>query len=146
MQAAPAWVNVRVIPATESVSVRGLLDGFAEYVKLTVPLPVPLVVPSVTQFGAVALVAVHAQPVCATTVTLLLPAAAPRLRLVAERAYVQPVGNSNWLETVAAAGAAGPDGRHARFVGAAGQRPRGHLRREVDADLAVALEARACRG
>jgi hypothetical protein len=68
-------------------------------VKDTVPLPLPLVVPSVTQLGAVGLVAVHAQPACVTTLTELLPEEAPRLRVVAEREYVQPVVNSNWLDT-----------------------------------------------
>jgi hypothetical protein len=68
----PACVTVNVFPAIESVPVRVDVDALAPTLKLTVPFPLPDA-PAVTVIQAALLTAVHAQPVPAVTVVLLVP-------------------------------------------------------------------------
>jgi hypothetical protein len=74
-QGAPAWVTVNVLPPIVSVPVRGLVVGFAATLYVTDPFPLP-VAPALMVIQATLLVAVHAQPAAAVTVTVPLPPAA----------------------------------------------------------------------
>ena len=84
----PCCVTVTVCPAMVRVPVREVVAVLAATLRLTVPLPEPLA-PAVTVIQVALLVAVHAQPVPAVTVTLLGPPAAVALRAVADRVYAQ---------------------------------------------------------
>ena len=63
----PAWVTVKVCPATVSVPLRGVELAFPVALKPTDPLPLP-VEPLVTASHAVLLTAAHVQPVGAVTI------------------------------------------------------------------------------
>ena len=62
---------MKVCPAIVIVPLRGLDDRLAATLYTTAPLPLPLA-PAVTVIHASLLIAVHAQPVVAVTVTLPL--------------------------------------------------------------------------
>jgi hypothetical protein len=80
---APACVTVKVRPATVKVAVRIDDVVFAAALNATGPEPLPLA-PDVTVSQAALLVAVHAHPVGAVTVTEPEPPAAVTPWLVAE--------------------------------------------------------------
>ena len=79
----PAWVIVTVWPAIVSVAVRAVALVLAAALNVTVPEPVPLA-PAVTVAHAASLLAVHAQPLAAVTVTEPEPPVAATAWLVAE--------------------------------------------------------------
>jgi hypothetical protein len=84
-------VTVKTCPATVTVPVRdGPEVGFT--VKVTPPLPDPLVVPSVIQSALLA--AVHGQPAPAVTAIVPAPPAAPVAKLAGAIANAQP---SDWV-------------------------------------------------
>ena len=62
------------MPATVSVPVRVLVEGFAVTLYVTVPLPLP-VAPAVTVIHDALLAAVQVQPVAAVTVIVAVPLA-----------------------------------------------------------------------
>ena len=68
LHAAPGCVKVTICPATVTVPMRSSAVGLAAAVTLTVPSPVALA-PTVTLSHAVLVVATHAQPPGAVTVT-----------------------------------------------------------------------------
>jgi hypothetical protein len=72
VQATPAWLTVKVLPAIVSVPVRGFAVVLAAVVKDAVPLPDP-VAPAVTVIHAALLTVVQLHPVGAVTFTLLDP-------------------------------------------------------------------------
>ena len=74
---------VNVCPAIVSVAVRAVALVLAVALKVTVPEPVPLA-PAVTVAHAAPLLAVHAQPLGAVTVTEPDPPAAATAWLVAD--------------------------------------------------------------
>ena len=69
MQAAAAWLTVKVWPAMVAVPVRAVVTVLAATDRATVPLPLPLA-PLVTVSQDAVLAAVHAQPVGLVTDTL----------------------------------------------------------------------------
>jgi len=75
VQGTPAWVTVTVWPAIVSVALRATLDALAVTLYVTVPFALPLA-PAVTVSHAALLVAVHAQPVAAVTLTEPVPVGA----------------------------------------------------------------------
>jgi hypothetical protein len=80
-------VTVKVWPAIVTVPVRSA-PVFAVRLRRTDPFPVP-VAPDVTVMNAALLVAVHAQPAPAVTVTVPWAAAGPMFASVGEIEYVQ---------------------------------------------------------
>jgi hypothetical protein len=77
--AVPAWLTVKVLPPIAIVPERGVELGFATTVNATLPGPLPDAAPLIAIQFAV-LVAVHAQPAAAVTVTLpLSPSASAAL-------------------------------------------------------------------
>ena len=83
MQAAPAWVTVKVCPAMVKLPVRALDEVFSPTAKLTPPGPTPEA-PEVMVRKAALLVAVQVQPAAALTATLPLPPLAGKAWLVGE--------------------------------------------------------------
>ena len=81
MHVTPAWVIVNVCPAIVSVAVRALALVLAAALNVTVPVPLA---PAVTVAHAASLLAVHAQPLGAVTVTDPVPPEAVTAWLVAE--------------------------------------------------------------
>jgi len=90
-------VIVTVWPATVSVPVREVVPVFAATLYVTVPLPVPLA-PAVTVIQDALLVAVHAQPAVAVTVTVADPPLAAGLADVGDAEYAQGAVNANVLD------------------------------------------------
>ncbi len=88
VQAAAAWVTVRIWPATVSVAVRAA-PVFAATVIVTVPEPVPLIGLTVAQAASLDAVHPHVERFAVTVAPLVAPVAAAESD-VAERAYVQP--------------------------------------------------------
>jgi hypothetical protein len=80
---APCCVTVRVWPPAVTVALRDAVDVFAVYENVTVPLPDPLPLVTVSQDAFD--VAVHAQPVGEVTPTLPVPAEAATDCVVADR-------------------------------------------------------------
>ena len=107
MQAAAAWLTVKVIPATLSVPVRAEVAVFAAAEKLTVPFPLPGV-PAVTVSHDAALVAVHAQPVATLTLTDPVDAAAPSAADVADSVGAHGAERANVFDTALVADPPGP--------------------------------------
>ena len=83
MHETPAWVTVTIWPATVSVAVLPLAAVLAAALNAAAPAPFPTA-PDVTVNQAALLVAVHAHPVGAVTVTEPEPPAAVTAWLVAE--------------------------------------------------------------
>ena len=68
----PAWVTVKVLPATVTVPVREALVALAATLTCTVPLPEP-VAPDVRVIQEALLVEVQLQPLVAVTAMLAVP-------------------------------------------------------------------------
>jgi hypothetical protein len=94
VQGAPAWVTVKVWPATVSVPVRDEVDVLAATVNATVPLPLPEA-PLVTVIHAALLVAVQAQPLVVVTATVELSPAAGEFQLAGAMEKVH--GTPDWV-------------------------------------------------
>jgi hypothetical protein len=82
VQDAAAWVTVTACPWIVTFAVRGSVAVFGATEMVAVPLPVPLQAVIVSQVALV--VADHAQPLSAVTVTLIGPPAAATLCRVGE--------------------------------------------------------------
>ena len=87
-------VTVNVLPPIVSVPVRGVVAVLAATLYVIDPLPLP-VAPAVTVIQASLLVAVHAQPPAAATVTVPVPAAEVGLAVAGEIVGVQ--GAPAWV-------------------------------------------------
>ena len=107
MQAAAAWLTVKVIPATLSVPVRADVAVFAAAEKLTVPFPLPDV-PAVTVSHDAPLVAVHAQPVTTLTLTDPVDAAALSAADVADSVGAHGAERANVFDTALVVDPPGP--------------------------------------
>jgi hypothetical protein len=107
VHAAPACVTVKVWPAIVNVPVRLVLAVFAAALKVTDPVPLP-VAPDVTVSQPAALLAVHAQPVAAVTVTLPVDAAAGTDAAVADKVGVQTVEYEKLFDRLLAVVPPGP--------------------------------------
>jgi hypothetical protein len=77
------WVSFTVWSATTIEAARVVVAAFAATVKLTLPVPVP-VVPAVSTTHPASACALHAQPLAAVTVILPLPPAAGMICSVTE--------------------------------------------------------------
>ena len=93
-QGAAAWFTVKVLPTIVSVPVREVVVVFAATSYVTEPLPVP-VAPALIVIHATLLVALHAQPVAAVTVTVPEPATSDTLADVGAIVGVQ--GAAAWF-------------------------------------------------
>jgi hypothetical protein len=83
----PACVTVTAWPPTVTVAERELVEVLAASVSVTEPFPLPLAGDTVTQLWFDE--AVHAQPACAVTVTVCVPAPAVTLNEVGAAVKVQ---------------------------------------------------------
>ena len=107
MHAAAACVTVKVCPATLSVPVRADVAVFAVAEKLTVPFPLPGE-PAVIASQDAPLVAVHAQPAAALTVTEPVEAAALTAADVADSVGAHGADRANVFDTRAGRRSPGP--------------------------------------
>ena len=79
----PASVTVTAVPATVTVPEREAAPVFAAALIVTVPLPLPLAPLWTVSHGALP-AAVHVHPLPAVTLTVVVPPAAGRLRVVGD--------------------------------------------------------------
>jgi hypothetical protein len=94
VQGTPAWVTVKVWPATVSVPVRDDVEVLAATVNATEPLPLPDA-PLVTVIHAALLLAVQAQPLVVVTAIVELSPAAGEFQLAGAIENVQ--GAPAWV-------------------------------------------------
>jgi hypothetical protein len=93
VQAAPAWVAVKVRPPAVIVAVRALVVVLAATVKPMFAEPLPLAVPTPSQVAL--LDAVQPQPALDVSVNVPLPAALVKLWVAGDSAYAH--GAAAWL-------------------------------------------------